>query len=1071
MKFLKLDKKKGSGGPSIKSRYAYLIYLDDIDYLPSTDDKGVRLEGDIVLKEDCKMMPLYLTSSSQEFSYDILGDDDEKSYLVKFSGTHPGTELEALEFAKNMIEQPFLVLIPSCNETEPWKLLGELTNPLIFTSSHKSGKEGSKFTFNFEQRIGSEFIYFSYGGVEVPSGGEGVDPPGGGFDPTKWAKRNAENITDENVILWREALRIYEEDKVLQIGPITATTTTLTLDLHTSGVNSVLLSGVERSKTEGDDFTFAPVSAGKLKYVLLYALPDPQLFHIIEGAEGTEAVEPAYSGLLVARLLVTEEGIDIVEAVSGFREKSVDNFAIYSLLSGDRVIGVGANMRLKVQSAGAVRIGGFVNEEDKLYNGCPISVRNDTPFPMEFYNAVDASPEFIAISSADLPFSIKAGETANFAYRGGIVEIIKTGGSGGGKASEVENDSTVTGASVKDALETINSRTSNVVDKMLHYWDATAGKWLSSGVEFISDKFLKLKIIAFGGYTIAQKNAIVSPIEGMLIYQNESPKGFQKYENNSWSPIENSINKLNKPNESVEYFTNQFDKVLLTDDSENTKSLIGLKDVLTKRNLETSFSDNKFDSILIKEGYSLNGVSGNEVVLATTSISNFIPCKVGEVWRINSDRVIAFYSTGEKESYLGLIPSIDSNPSQEGREFTITYPTARYFRFVIMNSWEIPTIYAKKIITIAQNGLFTKSDRSIFRDETVSEYLEKRLKPYHYELRKKIINASIRNNDIIAAVGDSIVKYGLDEVETVLLTITSVSDWRCVWTSNTGKTFFSPMNSYSNATSSSNYGLYMYDGATVTKVITLGNRQSIWGITEDDNGNIYAGSYDLGGAANPVIYKSTDRGITFTSIYTFTGFKHIHDVYFCPFNKSLYACVGDLYQSTQNFKSIDGGITWLGILTPLKRQMTAVTSSSKYRFFGSDHSPYGILWRTSDDNILEESLNVGYYANVFFLRRSDITGWLYVGFKTDPTTTQFFCSIWVSKNNGDSWEIVKEINVVQAGDGFWFASNFKNGNMIVGMRNGGDGHANWYGVGISELEFPVYDADGITGTRLKAILK
>ena len=59
-------------------------------------------------------------------------------------------------------------------------------------------------------------------------------------------------------------------------------------------------------------------------------------------------------------------------------------------------------------------------------------MRNDTPFDLEFYNAVDASPEFIAINSADLPFSIKPGETANFAYRGGgIVEIIKTGGSGG----------------------------------------------------------------------------------------------------------------------------------------------------------------------------------------------------------------------------------------------------------------------------------------------------------------------------------------------------------------------------------------------------------------------------------------------------------------------------------------------------------------------------------------------------------------------------------------------------------------------------------------------------------------
>lgn len=207
MKFLKLDKKKGSGGPSIKSRFAYLILIDDIASFPVTNEKGVRLVGDIVLKDECTMMPLYLTNSSQEFSYETLGDDDEKNYKVKFSGNHPGTELEALEFAKNMIEQPYLVLIPGCNTSETWKLLGEIDNPLIFTSSHKASKDGSKFTFNFEQRIGSEFIYFSYGGVEVPSGDYGTDPPSGGFDPSKWARIDASNI-DPYIAEWRDKLGI-----------------------------------------------------------------------------------------------------------------------------------------------------------------------------------------------------------------------------------------------------------------------------------------------------------------------------------------------------------------------------------------------------------------------------------------------------------------------------------------------------------------------------------------------------------------------------------------------------------------------------------------------------------------------------------------------------------------------------------------------------------------------------------------------------------------------------------------------------------------------------------------------
>ena len=37
-------------------------------------------------------------------------------------------------------------------------------------------------------------------------------------------------------------------------------------------------------------------------------------------------------------------------------------------------------------------------------------------------------------------------------------------------------------------IDTINTRTSSVVDKMLHYWDATLGKWLSAGIYYLSGK-------------------------------------------------------------------------------------------------------------------------------------------------------------------------------------------------------------------------------------------------------------------------------------------------------------------------------------------------------------------------------------------------------------------------------------------------------------------------------------------------------------------------------------------------------------------------------------------------------
>ncbi|UJF29881.1 hypothetical protein L0B70_00365 [Kaistella sp. 97-N-M2] len=331
MKFLKLDKKKGSGGPAIKSRYAFLIYLDDIAYLPPTNDKGVRMEGDILLKENCTMMPLYLTSSSQEFSYDTLGDDDEKSYKVKFSGNHPGTELEALEFAKNMIEQPFLVLIPACIPADPWKLLGEITNPLIFTSSHKATKDSSRFTFNFEQRIGSEYIYFSYGGVEVPSSGDGVHPPSGGFDPTKWARIDASNI-DEHVAAWREKLGINETplpDAVLTIGAVTATTSSINIALYSGGFNSVRINNTVYSKNTPDAWTFPTVTGEEVFDI--YALPDPQIFYLARNGE-----EIPEGALMVTTITISPSGVVIGEPTgSQYKQQADDNWRNVNIISND----------------------------------------------------------------------------------------------------------------------------------------------------------------------------------------------------------------------------------------------------------------------------------------------------------------------------------------------------------------------------------------------------------------------------------------------------------------------------------------------------------------------------------------------------------------------------------------------------------------------------------------------------------------------------------------------------------------------------------------------------------------
>ena len=437
MKFLKLDKKKGSGGPSIKSRYAYLIHIDDIDYLPGTNEKGVRIEGDILLKEDCTMMPLYLTSSSQEFSYDNLGDDDEKSYLVKFSGNHPGTELEALEFAKNMIEQPYLVLIPSCNDSEPWKLLGELTNPLIFTSSHKGGSDSSKFTFNFEQRIGSEFIYFSYGGVEVPSeGGGGVEPPSGGFDPTKWARIDASNI-DDHIAAWRTKLGIGSGDTdFTQHGPITTTSNSVTIGLSELGENFAMIGGtkyIEPTTNPETPKPFTAVTTGN-KVLIIEARPDAQVFHLVEGPEDTVITDPPYTGLLVARVIVTPTGVIIQEEDSTYKNKSDDTIAPIIINNDTPTWVFGDRTNYDITSTGLVTapiLAGFkyADSSPAIWNGKKSIIRNRTGFPLLFEKVTPPADALVYFPFKQ-DYTIADGKDAQVIYdNNNEVALIEIGGS------------------------------------------------------------------------------------------------------------------------------------------------------------------------------------------------------------------------------------------------------------------------------------------------------------------------------------------------------------------------------------------------------------------------------------------------------------------------------------------------------------------------------------------------------------------------------------------------------------------------------------------------------------------
>ncbi|MEC5157070.1 hypothetical protein [Chryseobacterium sp. MP_3.2] len=99
------------------------------------------------------------------------------------------------------------------------------------------------------------------------------------------------------------------EPNSYQTGPITTTSNSVTIGLHPSGENYAIINGTKYIEpTPIVAKLVTPVSAGKLKQVIIHALPDASVFHIAEGIEGEQATTPDFTGLFVASIIFSDSG-------------------------------------------------------------------------------------------------------------------------------------------------------------------------------------------------------------------------------------------------------------------------------------------------------------------------------------------------------------------------------------------------------------------------------------------------------------------------------------------------------------------------------------------------------------------------------------------------------------------------------------------------------------------------------------------------------------------------------------------------------------------------------------------
>ena len=263
-------------------------------------------------------------------------------------------------------------------------------------------------------------------------------------------------------------------------------------------------------------------------------------------------------------------------------------------------------------------------------------------------------------------------------------------------------------------------------------------------------------------------------------------------------------------------------------------------------------------------------------------------------------------------------------------------------------------------------------------------------KPLIYEINNWFNKAiTYPDGTIIYADEDNVIKkVNPDGAVSSLLTISGATDIRMIWMDSQYNVYVSPW--LANTSYAENTGIYKlaYGSSNFTHVLSLYNPSStvpsetsvnnfsVWTMTEDLEGNLYAGIY--GQPYCPYIYKSVDGGNTWfflkdMSTYAQGGI-HIHFIEYNKYDNALYCTVGEI---NKLFKSTDGGNTWVDIDVKLEYMKScSIHCVEDGIVLGSDYAYWGMMYKVYADGTYRTTAKT--LANVIFsIRESDVTGWLY----------------------------------------------------------------------------------------------
>ncbi len=461
--------KKNAGLPSSKNGTIRLMRCEDVIAMPPTDSLGIACLGDFQLKPEAEFQFLYLTPKTQKYDINNTGEVDERLFKKKVFGSYPGNDLQIFEFVKNNINQGFIIVYKEdCEQYS--KIFGSPKNPLFLSPNYQSDSSGKGFEITLEQNTSDNIPVLFYNGefpVYIEDEGiiEIIDIIGQPIQGPYKSRRIylvATEPTGSDLaqfpfpVIFRICVAgqssdiTYDADgnrfvggsgsstpDTTQHGPITTTPNSVTIGLSELGENFAMIGGtkyIEPTTNPETPKLFTAVSPGMLKVVIIQALPDAEVFHLVEGVEGAEATDPDYDGLLVKRIIVSDSGQVVEGDLDAFQLKANEawvNLALNDVGATIQTISVHhAALRFNIiSSASNIKIGGFrFYASQFLYDGLPITLRNETAGDLEITTI--AGIGIISIDADGLPITLKKFESISFAYHlvDGVFYALKSGG-------------------------------------------------------------------------------------------------------------------------------------------------------------------------------------------------------------------------------------------------------------------------------------------------------------------------------------------------------------------------------------------------------------------------------------------------------------------------------------------------------------------------------------------------------------------------------------------------------------------------------------------------------------------